>query len=198
MNHVLFFARAPRSGEVKTRLAADVGQQEALEIYRELGSQVIGQIAAAASITVWCEPADGIDETRAWLGDLCYRGQPEGDLGVRLAYAFDAHFNAHPSEPAIAIGADAPGVDAGVIARTGDALRTSDVVIGPASDGGYYLIGLSRRLPELFGGIPWGTDGVFEATCAACRALAVAPVILPELRDVDRLDDLIVLGLRPS
>ena len=197
VNHVLFFARAPRFGLVKTRLAADVGQ-EALEIYRRLGSQVIRQIAAVASTTVWCEPADGIEETREWLGDLRYRAQPEGDLGARLTYAFDAHFDARPSEPAIAVGADAPGVDGDVIARTGDALGKSDVVIGPASDGGYYLIGLARRLPELFEGIPWGTDHVFEATCAACRALAVVPVILPELRDVDRLDDLIALGLRPS
>jgi rSAM/selenodomain-associated transferase 1 len=198
VNHVLFFARAPRYGRVKTRLAGDVGPQAALEVYRRLGFQVVRQIAPVSSITVWCEPADGIEETREWLGDLRYRGQPEGDLGARLAFAFDSHFTARPAEPAIAIGADAPGLDADVIARTGDALRTSDVVIGPASDGGYYLIGLARHLPELFEGIPWGTDHVFEATRAACRARGVVLVILPELRDVDRLDDLTALGLWPS
>jgi rSAM/selenodomain-associated transferase 1 len=198
MSHVLLFARAPLHGKVKTRLAAEVGRRAALDIYRAMGSQVVRQIAPVSSITVWFEPADAAEEMRAWLGDLRYRPQPGGDLGARLAFAFESHFGQCPTEPAIAIGADAPDVDASVIVQAREALHTDDVVIGPADDGGYYLIGLARPLPELFEGISWGGGDVFDATSAACDALGIVPAILPELRDVDRLDDLKALGLWPS
>jgi hypothetical protein len=101
-----------------------------------------------------------------------------------------------PTEPAIAIGTDAPGVDADVILRASRALGSAEAVIGPASDGGYYLIGLTRHRPELFHDVPWGTGGVFAATTAGCAAIGVVPEILPELRDVDRVEDLTALGLQ--
>jgi rSAM/selenodomain-associated transferase 1 len=198
VTHVLLFARAPRAGQVKTRLAADIGSQAALEVYREIGARVVRQIAPQSTITVWYEPQDAADEMRAWLGDLRFRAQPDGDLGARLAGAFEAHFAACPGLPAMAIGADVPGVDAGVIADARAALDNSDVVIGPARDGGYYLIGLARPLPGLFQDIPWGTGEVFGATLAACRAHGVEPAILPERIDVDRVHDLTALGLWPS
>ena len=193
---VILLARAPRLGRVKTRLAADVGDQRALEIYRRLGSRVVRQIEPVASITVWFDPPDALDEMRAWLGDCIYRPQPEGDLGVRLAHAFAEHFASNPGEPAVAIGTDAPGVDAGVIAEASGALRGAEVVIGPASDGGYYLIGLARSHGDLFVGIPWGTQRVFEMTAAASAAVGLDPVILGELRDVDRVSDLPALDGR--
>jgi len=194
VNHVLFFARAPRPGQVKTRLAADVGSDVALEIYRALGSRVVDQIAGVSSITVWYEPADAEEEMRAWLGDLRFEVQPDGDLGARLTRAFAAH----PSEPAIAVGADAPDVDAAAIESAGNALRATEVVLGPANDGGYYLIGLARPLPKLFQALPWGTDEVLDATRAACDKMRITPALLPVLRDVDRLSDLKALGLWPS
>ncbi len=193
LTSVILLARAPRLGRVKTRLAADVGDQRALEIYRRLGSRVVNQIAPVASITVWFDPPDALDEMRAWLGDCTYRPQPEGDLGVRLAHAFVQHFANNPGEPAVAVGTDAPGVDAGVIVEASRALRGAEVVIGPASDGGYYLIGLARFYGDLFVGIPWGTERVFKTTAAASAAAGVDPMILPELRDVDRAADLCVL-----
>ena len=77
------------------------------------------------------------------------------------------------------------------------ALRDAEVVLGPACDGGYYLIGMRNHHPELFGGIPWGTARVFAATRTACAAAGLTPVLLPELRDVDRVEDLTALGLWP-
>lgn len=198
MNHVLLFARAPRAGQVKTRLAADIGSQAALEVYRAMGARVVRQVAPQSTITVWYEPGDAGDEMRAWLGDLHFRPQPDGDLGARLTGAFDAHFAACPDLPAIAIGADTPGVDAGVIADARAALDSTDVVIGPARDGGYYLIGLARPLPALFENIPWGSGTVFASTVAACRACGIEPAILAERIDVDRVHDLTALGLWPS
>ncbi len=197
MNHVLFFARAPRPGQVKTRLAADIGSDAALDIYRALGSRVVDQITSVSSIAVWYEPPDAEEEMRAWLGDLRFEAQPEGDLGARLTHAFAAHFAAHPGEPAIAVGADAPDVDAAAIETAGNALRSTEVVLGPANDGGYYLIGLARPLPELFEAMPWGTEEVLDATCAACDRMRITPALLPVLRDVDRLSDLKALGLWP-
>ena len=179
-------------------MAADIGSDAALDIYRALGSRVVDQITSVSSIAVWYEPADAEEEMRAWLGDLRFEAQPEGDLGARLTHAFAAHFAAHPGEPAIAVGADAPDVDAAAIETAGNALRSTDVVLGPATDGGYYLIGLARPLPELFQDMPWGTEEVLDATRAACKGMRITPELLPVLRDVDRLSDLKALGLWPS
>jgi glycosyltransferase A (GT-A) superfamily protein (DUF2064 family) len=126
---------------------------------------------------------------RSWLGDLVYRGQPRGDLGRRLAYAFATHFANADAGPAIAIGADAPGVDAGSIVSAVELLRTAEVVLGPTEDGGYYLIGLTRPRPELFAEIPWSTEKVLEATKAACEAAGLSLGTLPVgaiARDVAR------------
>ncbi len=180
-------------------MAADIGPDAALEIYRTVGSRVVDQIAGVSSITVWYEPADAEEEMRAWLGDLRFEAQPHGDLGARLTHAFAAHLAIHPREPAMAVGADAPDVDAAAIESAGNALRSTEVVLGPADDGGYYLIGLARPrpLPELFHAVPWGTEAVLEATCAACDKMRITPALLPVLRDVDRLSDLKALGLWP-
>ena len=193
LTEVLLFARAPRSGQVKTRLSADIGADRALQIYRTVGSRVVRQIAPVSSITAWYDPPDAEEEMRAWLGELSYRPQPEGDLGARLAHAFAEHFVAKPLEPALAIGCDAPGVDAAIIKQARGALRSKDIVLGPASDGGYYLIGLAQHRRELFEGIPWGTDRVFECTIGICDAIGSEPAILPELQDVDRAADLTAL-----
>ncbi len=148
-----------------------------------------------SAVTVWFDPPEALSDMRAWLGERVFRPQPRGTLGDRLAFGFAEHFRAHPERPAIAIGADAPGVDADIIRRGTRALRSHDVVLGPAVDGGYYLIGLARPRPEVFDAIPWGTAGVYDATRAACAASGAAPAILPTLRDVDTKADAAALGL---
>jgi rSAM/selenodomain-associated transferase 1 len=194
---VLLFARAPRLGTVKSRLAAAVGEEAALTVYRALGRRVVEQIAPVSSLTIWYDPPDALGEMRAWLGEHAFRPQPEGDLGARITFGFREHFAAHPDRPVLAVGADAPEVDGETILAAARALAAGDVVIGPAQDGGYYLIGVSRPYPELFEGIPWGTSEVCEVTTGRCLALGTPPVLLPKLRDVDRLEDLAALGLWP-
>jgi glycosyltransferase A (GT-A) superfamily protein (DUF2064 family) len=108
---VLLFARAPRLGTVKSRLAAAVGEEAALAVYRALGTRVVAQIAPVASLTIWYDPPDALAEMRDWLGAHAFRPQPGGDLGARIAHGFHEHFTDHPHGPVLAVGADAPEVD---------------------------------------------------------------------------------------
>ena len=193
---VLLFAKAPRPGFVKTRLAAAVGEEEAVRVYRALGERVVRQVAPVSHITVWYDPADALFEMRAWLGSsLDYRAQPGGDLGVRLREGFARHFSEWADRPALAIGVDAPALDSTIVASAARALERTDVVIGPALDGGYYLLGLRAPQPTLLEGIPWSTDRVFAETRSRCERIGITPHVLPPLRDVDTRADAVAFGL---
>lgn len=193
MTAVLLFAKAPRPGRVKTRLAAEVGDAAALTAYRAMGARVTHQVGDRYQVTVWYDPPDALWDMRGWLGDLAYEAQRGRDLGARLAHAFRTHFQ-RGDAPVIAIGADAPAVNADVIGAAEHALRDADVVLGPALDGGYYLIGLARDMPDVFADVPWGSATVMEVTLERCRRLGRAVGCLPPLRDVDTLADLRAFG----
>lgn len=194
MTAVLLFAKAPRAGQVKTRLAAAIGDARALTIYRGVGTRVAATIGGAYPLTVWYEPVDALEEMRAWLGEWEFQGQVDGDLGERMRHALALHLS-RGDRPVIAIGADAPHVDAAVIARAVEFLHTTDVVLGPAVDGGYYLIGLNRLIPDVFRGIAWSTGSVLEQTIARCQRVGVRVGLLDELRDIDTVQDVQALGL---
>ncbi len=193
MTRVLLFAKAPRAGRVKTRLAREIGEARAVELYRAIGRSVATAVAEAYSLTVWFDPPDAEEEMRAWLGDHECRPQPDGDLGERMAFAFAEHF-ASGERPVIGIGADVPGISAPVIADAERLLEQADVVLGPALDGGYYLIGLPAPRDALFQRIPWGSSRVFRATEERCEALGMRAARLAPLRDIDTREDLDALG----
>ncbi len=197
MIDVLLFAKAPRPGMVKTRLAASIGNDAAVEIYRAMGRRIIDQIRPVSNVTVCYDPSDALLETREWLGDAEYRRQSDGSLGDRLTAAVREHFVGGTSTPVVAIGADAPQVDADVITAAAAALGLADVVLGPATDGGYYLIGLTKERPNLFKAIPWSSSTVFAATKAACDAAGLTTTVLPVLRDIDTVEDAVILGVWP-
>jgi len=179
---------------VKTRLAAEVGEEAALAFYRSVGGQVGAQVATRYPLTVWYDPPDAGNEMRDWLGDHEFVSQAGADLGARMAHAFETHFQ-RGDAPVIVIGADAPGVSAATIGEAERALAGADVVIGPALDGGYYLLGLNAPAAGIFEGVPWGTDGVFEVTVALCRQCHLEVELLAPLRDLDTAADLRALGL---
>lgn len=195
MTAVLLFAKAPRAGFVKRRLAREIGDQAAASAYRTVGARVVAQVGKAWPITVWYDPPDALDEMRQWLGTLEFRAQVGGDLGERLRHAFDAHF-AQGHSPVVAIGADAPGVDAATIQAAVAGLSEADVVLGPALDGGYYLLGLSQRVPDLFAGIAWGGADVLHVTLEICQRCHLGVRQLGPLRDLDTAADLRALGLQ--
>lgn len=189
---LLVFAKAPRPGHVKTRLARAWGAAAAAQAYRRLGRQVVGQLAGAPAQTILCfDPPGSEDEIRAWLegqGVCAFVPQGDGDLGERMSLATAAAF-ARGARAVVVTGTDAPAVGAGTVARALDALRCADVVIGPSSDGGYYLIGLAAPQPALFGDMHWSTEHVFRETTSRCADLGLRVTCLPVESDIDRPED---------
>jgi len=122
--------------------------------------------------------------------DIIYRQQSEGDLGRRMALAFKESFSAGMTGVVI-IGTDCPDLNAQLMVKAFHAIEQNDLVLGPALDGGYYLIGLRRLIPELFTGISWSTAEVLEQTRSIAERLDLAIAFLPLLNDIDRPEDLI-------
>ena len=191
--HLLVFARVPALGRVKSRLAAGVGQPAALAVYHELLAITrAAALEAAVPTTVWLadatSPAPTATEAREWA-ELSTRCQHPGDLGERMAAAFATAFAAGASRVAI-IGTDCPGLRAAHLTQAFALLAEHDVVLGPATDGGYYLLGLRQPQPELFQNKTWSTETVLADTLADAHRLGQRVALLPELRDVDNADDL--------
>jgi rSAM/selenodomain-associated transferase 2/rSAM/selenodomain-associated transferase 1 len=188
---VVLFAKVPVPGRVKTRLAADLGMERATSIYRELGRRTVDALRSGPWVTtVHVAPpdADSIADVTAWLGtDVQYRGQTPGDLGERMRAAIDDELRG--ATAVCVVGTDIPGLDESTLRQAFDALETHDVVIGPATDGGYYLIGMTRTRPELFDGIPWSTARVLDLTLERAEAAGLSVARLEPRTDVDTLDD---------
>jgi rSAM/selenodomain-associated transferase 1 len=188
------FLKAPRLGSVKTRLAAEIGERHALRLYRVLAARTLTAVRAAGlEAIIWYSPADARTEMEFWLGETWeLRPQVTGDLGARLAAAAHAVPRGHPW---VAIGADCPTLNASILQQASAHLERAALVIGPAYDGGYYLIGGRTPLPDIFTGMPWGTDRVLAETRARLTRISAAWYELPILRDVDTAEDARAEGL---
>jgi rSAM/selenodomain-associated transferase 1 len=187
------FLKAPRSGTVKTRLAAEIGDRRALRLYRVLVARTLAAVREAGlDATIWFTPPDAASEMRFWLGDWDFRPQSSGDLGARLAAAARA---VEPGRGWIALGADCPRLGAEHLREARVIVQRGELVIGPSEDGGYYLIGGPTPLPDLFSGIPWSTDRVLEETRARLERAGVQWQELPALRDVDTAENARAEGL---
>ena len=191
--HLLVFARVPALGRVKSRLAAGIGEPVALAIYKELLAITrTAIVASGVPATVWLADTAGPNptatEVQEWA-ELTCRCQETGDLGQRMTAAFAAAFAAGAGRVVI-IGTDCPGLRDGHLAQAVGLLNDHDVVLGPATDGGYYLLGLRQPQPELFQNKIWSTASVLTDTQADARRLGLRVALLPELRDVDTAEDL--------
>ena len=191
---LMLFTRYPEPGRTKTRLIPHLGPAGAAAVQRQMTEHVLAQVQSAAQrlpLAVEVHFAGG-DRSRmqAWLGDrAAYFPQAEGGLGDRLTAAFRQSFGwGRPG--AIAIGSDCPALGADHLTAALEALGRADGVLGPATDGGYYLIGLRQLEPTLFKDIDWGTDQVLAQTLAAATAQGLTVELLPPLTDVDRPEDL--------
>lgn len=191
---ILVFVRAPQPGRVKTRLATAVGDGAALRIYTRLAEHTLAEVRALAAedvaIRVHYAPSDTGDDVRAWLGaGPLYLPQADGDLGVRMKDAFARAF-ADGAERVVIVGSDLPEVSASLLRRAFELLDAHPAVIGPARDGGYYLLGLRGMIEGIFDGMGWSTPQVLRATLERFSAAGVEPVALEEMEDVDTVDDL--------
>lgn len=191
---VLVFVRAPVRGTVKTRLAAALGDEAALRVYRRLAEHTLREAAALAGdgvrLRVHHTPADAGDAVRAWLGGgPVYLPQAEGDLGTRMEDAFARAF-AEGEERVVIVGSDLPALSEDLLRRAFRLLDACPAVLGPARDGGYYLLGLARPVAGIFAGIAWSTGEVLAATLARFRAAGIEPALLETLADVDEAEDL--------
>jgi uncharacterized protein len=194
--YLIVFARYPEPGKVKTRLIPDVGAESAALVYKQMTELTLQQARALKllrpiTIEVWFTGGSEA-QMRDWLGsDLDYQSQPEGGLGERLSYAFQIAI-AKGGNSVITIGTDCPELDAATLDRGFRELHHHDLILGPATDGGYYLIGMQRFIPELFAGIPWSTSSVLQKTVETSEKLGLTLSYLPYLTDVDTAKDLVI------
>jgi rSAM/selenodomain-associated transferase 1 len=177
--------KAPREGQVKTRLALAIGAAEATRAYRRLVERQMGQIPREWSTSIHFTPVNAADEMRSWLGKAySYWPQADGDLGRRLSSAMHSHF-AISCTPLVFLGGDCPYLTTPRLGEVAALLRETGVVLVPAIDGGYCLLALRRPLERLFSGIPWGTVAVADETRQRLREERIAWKELPPLEDVD-------------
>lgn len=189
------FARAPVPGRTKTRLIPALGAAGATELHRALVRHALTQAAAAAPtrLELWGTGDDPGDELGQWareFGAELY-WQVGDDLGMRMQRALAAALER--TEAALVIGSDCPWLDAVSLQRAQAALARHDAVLGPAEDGGYVLLGVSRADGRLFDDIPWGTDQVLAVTRDRLEALGWNWLELEPRGDIDRPEDLVRL-----
>ena len=179
---VHLFARYPEAGRAKTRLIPALGAERAAAVHRRLVERTVATVAAAGlPLVLRATGADGA-AFRRWLGDgVEVMDQGEGDLGERLARV---------PPPALLLGADIPGLTPAHLIAAATALAECDAAIGPATDGGYYLLGFRVPIPAAFEPMAWGTDGVFAETVRRIEGARASLRVLGMLDDCDRPEDL--------
>ncbi len=187
------FTRYPVAGLAKTRLIPALGEQGAADLHDRMTRQVIDQargLALPAMAVEVCFAGADSDAMRRWLGDdLRYVPQDDGDLGQRMLAVF-VRAATEGVAATVLIGTDLPDLRADHLARAFDALARHDLVLGPATDGGYYLIGLRQPLPSLFDGVAWSTAAVLDQTLDRAKEAGLTVALIDRLRDVDRPEDL--------
>jgi rSAM/selenodomain-associated transferase 1 len=188
---LIVFLKHPEPGAVKTRLASALGAETAAALYRALAEGVLEATVPRSGeyeTLVFFDPPEAAEAMRAWLPGVRLRPQCVGDLGARMTAAFARAFERGARRAAI-IGTDAPGVTRETVAGALAALDDADVVVGPAEDGGYYLLAFCVPHPELFEDVAWSTPAVLEETLARAATAGLRVRELPRLRDVDTLED---------
>jgi rSAM/selenodomain-associated transferase 1 len=194
MNHknlLGFFAKYPEPGRVKTRLAKDIGPAAAADFYRRIAELVLKRtwpLDSAYQRIVFHTPDAMRRCFEKWLRNEVLRVQRGADVGERMANALEEMFEMG-AEKAIVVGADIPGLHRGIIDLAFRELDSADIVVGPAMDGGYYLIGMKSTHPEIFLNIDWGTARVFEKTVLNIIKMGLQYRTVETLFDVDSLDD---------
>ena len=185
---LLVFAKKPCLGKVKTRLAQDIGDEKALSIYKQLLFHTFDVASQTEALVIAC-----FTEKDDWTLDSIpyntFYQQTEGDLGLKMYHALEFAFK-RGAKKAIVIGTDCPDITKELIEEAYRKLNTSDVVFGPAEDGGYYLIGMKSLEASLFQDIEWSTEKVLNQSLEKLERCSKTHCLLPSLNDLDTLEDL--------
>lgn len=186
---IIIFLKYPELGRSKTRLAATVGAENALKVYEELleHTHLITKDLNFKKYLFY----DKVTPHKMPWGDDSYQTayQVETDLGGRMSNAFEQLFQ-KGYERILIIGSDCYDLTTDILNEAMQKLNNKDVVIGPAKDGGYYLLGLTRWIPELFTNVKWSTDEVFKSTIETLEKLQISYGTTPILSDIDVYEDL--------
>ena len=210
-NRLIIFTRYPVPGKTKTRMIPALGKQGATDLHSRMAEYTLLNLLILcrdkslqigiyysggdrSKMQTWLDPVISsfwVNHPNLTINPISYHAQVGKDLGKRMQGAFEDSFN-HKIEKIIIIGTDCPDLNQNIIEEAFLALNSHDVVLGPASDGGYYLIGLSQSFPMLFNHIDWGSDRVLVQTKSIIEQEKLSVYDLPVLTDVDRPDDLYI------
>jgi uncharacterized protein len=183
---LVVFLRLPEKGKVKTRLAATLGEQAALEVYKNLIGITL-DIAANSHIPAYLFYAGGLPAADERDARFSYHSQHEGDLGSRMSDALSFVLSLH--KKALIIGSDCPNLTPEILQECCRALDETDIVLGPAGDGGYYLLGCSEIYPTLFSNIIWSTPSVLDETIDRIQEANLSYSLMERLTDIDTEED---------
>lgn len=199
-NALIIFIKNPQLGKVKTRLAKTVGDEKALEIYLELSKitrencemslRGTRQLRGQSAIKPYVFYSDFINKNDDWSNDIFEKAVQSGDdLGDRMSNAFTFILQNHAK--ACIIGSDCPTLSVEILEAAFEALDNHDFVVGPSTDGGYYLLGMNGNTPPqyLFENMVWSTENVLSETLKRIKAQHKTVALLPELTDVDEEKD---------
>ncbi len=186
--HLVVFAKPPRPGLVKTRLAAGIGPEAAALLYAaflEDTLDAVGRLPEMTRSVAWQPRGDTLPVPAGWRSG----SQRGDDLGERMGAAFDAAFR-EGATAVVLIGSDSPTMPNERVTDAFERLGGVDCVLGPAEDGGYYLVGLSSPAGAIFRGVEWSTDGVLRQTLEKARGAGIGVELLEPWYDVDTVEDL--------
>ena len=184
---LIVFIKNPVLGKVKTRIAVDAGVHQAFEIYLEL-CKITRAVIAEVEASIYIYYSDFVDKNDAWSSSRYIKKvQESSDLGTRMSKAFNYVLSKH--RKAVIIGSDCAELDASIIQKAFDQLASHDLVVGPSSDGGYYLMGMKDRNPKLFQDIEWSTDSVLSSTLDKTKQMGLTVSLLTTLTDIDHFSD---------
>ncbi len=185
-NALIIFTRKPELGKVKTRLAKGVGDKKALEVYIHLlkhSAEISSQVDAEKQ--VWY--TNSIEKNDIWDDSMFKKfTQADGDLGEKMKHAFSRNFK-NAFDKVVIMGTDLLDIDTNLIEKAFEHLNHHDVVLGPAEDGGYYLLGMNHFIPEVFEDVEWSTSKVLDQTLNKLKHKSV--MLLDEKNDIDYKED---------
>lgn len=191
---IIIFAKQPVTGKVKTRLAAEMGNDFAVEFYKKCAAHIFDEVSELHNFGIDCYLFYGVDddiaEVKTWVDkNFIFCPQVDGDLGHKMSCAFQKVFEDKISK-AIIVGTDVPDINAEILLNAFTDLEQIDIVISPSHDGGYNFLGMNNFYPELFQNIKWSTGEVFQKTIFKTSELGLIIKITECLFDIDEKPDL--------